>query len=265
MAGGFQIRVVAEEPGHEWLVMLPGAGATSAVWFLQVRRFRKHFNLALVDLPGHARNETRPEPISGPYSFTSLADDLQSTVHAAGIRRCHVVALSLGTILARHWATRHPDTIRSMVLVGTIADLRPSARLLMTVGRVLRRLLPYMLLYRLYAWIIMPGTKHRATRTFFYRDAQSLGRNEFNRWFDLSADVIPLLNNLRSLPMPPTLHVLGEDDHMFLKPAQRLSMSQPAEITVIPSVGHVCSIEAAETFNELCLEFFLRIPRRVLQ
>jgi len=260
MAGGFSLRVLAEEPDREWVVMLPGAGATSAVWFLQVRRFRKQFNVALVDLPGHGGDMAAAQEPRPPYSFPALADALGATVRAAGIRRCHVVALSLGTILARHWASRDPGGIRSMVLAGTIADLRPFARVLMRAGRMVRWALPYMLLYRLYAWTIMPGAAHRVTRRLFYRDARLLGRAEFDRWFALSRDVIPVLRALRAGPaLVPTLHVLGGGDYMFRGAAERLASAQRSEIAVIPSSGHACPVEAAEAFNQVSLEFLERL------
>jgi len=113
-----------------------------------------------------------------------------------------------------------------------------------------------MVLYRLYAWIIMPGPSHRTTRSLFYRDARSLGRAEFDRWFDLSSDVSELLSNLKGERMPVrTLHVMGARDYMFLSPCIRVARAEGSRVIVIPGVGHVCSIEAPAQFNEAAITF----------
>jgi pimeloyl-ACP methyl ester carboxylesterase len=126
----------------------------------------------------------------------------------------------------------------------------------MKIGQYVRHVLPYMLVYRLYAWVIMPGRTHRRTRMLFYRDARNIGRREFNRWFRLSDSVVPLLSKLRERRVPvPTLHVIGEHDYMFRKPAEKLAALESSRISIMPGVGHVCSIEAPTAFNRITLDF----------
>lgn len=255
----FTVRLHRHRSSREWIVLLPGAGATTSVWSGQVRAFSRHFNLALVDFPGHSRKGRRPphEVVrQGPYAFESLAVELGTALDRAGLARCHVVALSLGTILARVWAARDPERLQSAVLAGTIADLTPLAYVLMRIGWYARRVMPYMMLYRLYAWIIMPGPAHAAARRLFYRDARTLGRREFNRWFSLSSQVPALLRALRrSRPTVPTLHVMGARDRMFLGGVRRLAAADGSPVHVIADAGHVCTVEAAAAFNTLALDF----------
>ena len=44
-------------PAHDWVVFIHGAGGSSSIWFRQLRDFRKHFNVLLVDLRGHGRSQ----------------------------------------------------------------------------------------------------------------------------------------------------------------------------------------------------------------
>jgi pimeloyl-ACP methyl ester carboxylesterase len=259
----FAIRIVRRHARGDWIVMLPGAGATIAVWWQQVRPFSRKFNLALVDFPGHGQqtraNQNEGMTFSGPYTFDTLVDSLATTLHGAGLTRYHLVTLSLGTILGRALVARHPDRVLSATHAGTIAELTLLPRILMVIGQSARHVLPYMLLYRMYAWVIMPGRRHQRTRVLFYRDARALGRREFNRWFALSASVGPLLQQLRDrVAHVPTLHVVGEHDYMFRKPTETLVATEASELSILPGVGHVCSVEAPDAFTTIVLDFIAR-------
>ncbi len=41
-------------PDRDWVVFVHGAGGSSSIWFKQLRAYREHFNVLLLDLRGHA-------------------------------------------------------------------------------------------------------------------------------------------------------------------------------------------------------------------
>ena len=40
-------------PERDWVVFVHGAGGSSSIWFKQLRAYREHFNVLLLDLRGH--------------------------------------------------------------------------------------------------------------------------------------------------------------------------------------------------------------------
>ena len=47
-----QYRTYAAGPERAWVVFVHGAGGSSSIWYKQIRDFREHFNVLLIDLRG---------------------------------------------------------------------------------------------------------------------------------------------------------------------------------------------------------------------
>ncbi len=103
------------------------------------------------------------------------------------------MGVSLGTILARQLAELEPQRVKSLIMAGAITRLNAQSRILVFLGNAFKRVIPYMWLYRLFAFIIMPRKQHEESRNLFVREAQKLCQKEFIRWFKLTSDINPLL------------------------------------------------------------------------
>lgn len=126
-------------------------------------------------------------------------------------------------------------------------------RVLILLGRLGQHVLPYMWLYRLLAFIIMPRQHHQDSRNLFVREACKLYQKEFKYWFRLATEVNPLMRYFRARSLPiPTLY----EEHMFLAPVrEKVARDASSSLAVIEQCGHVCNVELPAQFNRRTLAF----------
>ena len=251
-------RTYTLHPDSEWVVLVHGAGGSSSIWFRQLRAYRDQFNVLLVDLRGHGESARISDGREADhYTFEVVSRDVIDVIDHLGIERAHFVGMSLGCLIIRTIADMAPERVQSMVLGGAIAKLNVRSRVLVFLGNAFKRVIPFMWLYRLYAWILLPRAGHRESRLIFVREAQKLARKEFLRWFRLSMQLNPVLRMFEQRDTGiPTLYLMGSEDHMFLPPARRLATLQRRTILrVIERCGHVCNIEKPQLFNQISIDF----------
>ncbi len=240
-----------------------GAGGSSSIWYKQVKEFKSLCNVLLIDLRGHGKSNV-PTKNYGNYTFRDIAGEILEVLNAVKIEKAHFVGISLGTVIIRTLAEMAPERVSSMILGGAITRLNIRSRFLAGLGNMFKHVLPYMFLYNLFAFIIMPRKRHRESRLLFVREAKKLCQKEFLRWYRLTYEINPLLKyfNDKDLGLP-TLYLMGDEDHMFLPPV-RVSAARHkfSELQVISDSGHVCNIDQPEAFNRFALAFINRTENR---
>jgi pimeloyl-ACP methyl ester carboxylesterase len=246
------------DPGlEEWVVFVPGAGAASAIWRRQIPTFSRRYNLLLIDLPGHGRSPKSKRDAT--YTFGLIAQRVIDAMDSECILRAHFMGMSLGSLIVEAIALRDPHRVITMVLAGGITGLNTLSRSLMRLGNRAKNFVPYMWLYRILAWTIMPGRHHLRTRRIFCAHAKRLSRSEFLRWYALSREVeLLMVRSAERNSAIPTLFVMGANDHMF-GPAvlERVKIRHDTAVMFLPNCGHACSVESPIAFNSIALDFIL--------
>lgn len=118
-------------------VLLRGLSRAAASWgefpkiFVnQLAKLQPDVRVLLLDLPGHG--ELRDQ--SSPSSIAALVEVCRAELRRRGVTTpVHLLAMSLGALVASEWAVLHPDEVRGAVLINT--SLRP-------ISPVVRRLRP---------------------------------------------------------------------------------------------------------------------------
>lgn len=97
------------------VVCIHGLGGSSNNWTPVLSAF-EGMKVVRPDLPGSARSALPSQPLS----IELYVETLVGALGELGISEAHVVAHSMGTIVAQHLAIRHPDLVKSLALFGPL-------------------------------------------------------------------------------------------------------------------------------------------------
>lgn len=106
------------------LVLVMGIGYDSSLWTLeQVPALSTRFTVVLLD----NRDAGRSSRADHPYTIADMADDVAGLLDAIGVRRTHLLGLSMGSMIGMEFAQRHADRLDRLVLAGPAAAPARSA------------------------------------------------------------------------------------------------------------------------------------------
>lgn len=248
---------------NDWVVFIHGMGGNRNAFKKQIDDYKKKYNLLLIDLHGHGLSKElalwKAEKNGEEVSFESIACSILKVLDNEGIEKAHFVGLSLGTLALRVLAELAPERICSMVLAGAVVKWGVKMKSLFIIGNMTKTVAPYMLLYAIFAWIMMPRRNHKKSRKIFIQEAKNLGGPEFFQWFKLiqSFDKKYPPEKLNNISISiSTLYMMGSQDHMFTGHVLKYVPSvENSTIHIVEKCGHCSCIERADEYNLVSLNF----------
>jgi 3-oxoadipate enol-lactonase len=112
--GGKQLFVEDTGGAGKVVVLVHGLGGTTSFYEPLVPALSERFRLVRYDFDGHGRS-----PLTGPLSMPALAEDLAAVIASVGAP-AHVIAHSMGTLVAQQLAATRPELIDELVLLGPV-------------------------------------------------------------------------------------------------------------------------------------------------
>ena len=102
-----------EQGSGDPVIMIMGITAPGGVWEAHANDWSEHFRCIMPDNRGVGESD-KPE---GEYSSEMMGDDIAGLMDALEIPQARLVGVSMGSIIAQQVALRHPDKVKSMVLM----------------------------------------------------------------------------------------------------------------------------------------------------
>jgi len=108
----------------ETILMLHGIAESGVVWYRWVPHLARHYALVRPDMRGFGAST--PMPSDHAWTLDELVDDYVALMQTLGITRFHLIAAKFGGAVARRFAARYPELVRSLTLLGTTEPKRPA-------------------------------------------------------------------------------------------------------------------------------------------
>ena len=241
-----------------WVTFVHWAGGSASIWYKQVRDFRKHFNVLLLDLrdKGHTQSEMQNN-FSSSYSLNTMPDAIIEVLNNENIANSHFIGISLGTILIRNIAEKYPSKVTSIIMGGAVTRLNWRIHLLMRLGVALNAILPYLWMCKLFSFIIMPSDNLKELGSSVKSESRRLSQNDLIKWFGLTFEINHVIRFFRKQELKiPTLYIMGGDDYLFLPAVKRVIKSHKnALFFTIEDCGHIVNIEQPKLFNAMVIGY----------
>jgi pimeloyl-ACP methyl ester carboxylesterase len=226
------------------LVLLHGATSSGREDFAaQIPLLARGFLVHVPDARGHAT--TRWDAARG-FRYDWLVDDLEAFVDALGLATFHLVGFSMGAMTGLQFASRHPERLRTLVVVGITTQREPRAS-------VARRLMdPERVDREDPAWAAELARRHDPVQ----------GEGAWRRLLPaIAADVAtqPLLapRELRRIDLPAMVVAGDRDPFVPVDHAWGISRLLPdGRLLIAPGSGHVVPVRRAGLFNEALAGFY---------
>ncbi|MBA2176646.1 alpha/beta hydrolase [Halobacillus locisalis] len=254
-------KTYVRDASKSWIVFFHGFGGNYTIFNRQINDFKENYNLLFIDLPGHGESPNINTIDENVLDFTG--QKVIELLDRLNIQKPHFIGVSLGTIVIQHIAMVYPSRIKSMILSGAVGKWLWWGEL---VGKValsfpIRQMLPYMVPYVSFAYILMPKKNHKKSRNMFIREALKLGQDSYLRWLYILRDANSIYKSLRAQTNHiPKLYISGDEDHMFLRGITRhVKEEHGAKLEILKKCGHVCNIEQSALFNKLSLQFIQQL------
>jgi 3-oxoadipate enol-lactonase len=243
--------------GKETIVLAHGLLWSGKMFAAQVAHLKNRYRVITYDHRGQGQSEVT----AAGYDMDSLAEDEAGLIKALSLAPCHVAGLSMGGFTGMRVAARHPELVKSLILMETSAQPEPKEN----VPR-------YNLLNRVVKLFgTRPVTSAVMKIMFGQKFLNDLSRKELKKYWKQQLQsnkktitravegvitrkgVEPELAAIKC----PTLIIVGDQDVATVPDKARfIHQNIPqSKLVIIPGAGHTSSVEEPESVNKAIEEF----------
>ncbi len=242
----------------EVLLLVHGFPVDRRIWAHQVSGLSDVRRVVAVDLRGRGKS---PASAEGGWKIDTHADDLAETIKALGVDAVDLGGISMGGYIAFSMLRRHPELVRSLILVSTRATADPPEY---QTGRVTtaeraRRYGTRALAGSMLPNLLAEGASESVREEVLVMFDAVPGETSANDSLAMKdrEDSTPMLGSIKL----PTLVIEGAGEQLL--PAgsgKALADAIPgARLTSVPGGGHFVPVENPEGVNGAIRDFLSQV------
>lgn len=239
----------------DWITFIHGAGGSSTIWHKQVKVLKDHFNLLLIDLRGHGMSNNLS--VKKNYSLDIVVDEVVEVMTHLNIKKSHFIGVSLGTIIITKISNHYPELIHKVIMSGAITSFSTKTIFLLRLAQTIKSFTPNIILYRLFALIIMPKKDHKISRQAFINEAKKIKSKAFKNWLKLLPEIKSTIDDISNLNLVcPTLFISGIEDYLFINQIEDYVKDKSnCILEKVNNSGHIVNIDQYQVFNNFAISF----------
>jgi 3-oxoadipate enol-lactonase len=240
------------------IVLGHALGSSSEIWGYQLPLLSAKYRVLVYDLPGHGESD----PPVGQDSFDDLATDLAALLDHTGVGRVTLAGLSIGGMIAQHFALLYPNRLQALVLCSTGAQTNEAGKKTFAerIARVNEGGIETQVEGSITRWFT-PQFLSSAPATVDW--VRSLYRKTSAAGFINGCRAIQELDTVDRLSSiaAPTLLVPGELDQAFPENASKAIQSKikNAQLKLLTGAAHIGNVQRPHEFNEILLKFLAEV------
>lgn len=232
------------------LILTHGYSATAQMWKGQIEPLSKKHKLIIWDMRGHGQSDYPADQSA--YSEDHTVADMAAILDEVGAKTAIVGGLSLGGYMSLAFYRKHPERVRSLLIIDTGPGFKKDdAR----DGWNKTALTRADTLEKDGLATLKNGSAERAYAV--HRDALGLAKAARGMLTQSNANVINSLPDIKV----PSIVVVGSKDTPFIAASDYMAAKIPgAQMAVIDDAGHASNIDQPKAFNEALVSFLDKLP-----
>lgn len=243
---------VSGKPGNELVIFIHPAFGDHRCFEHQVETFSKDFRVITIDLLGHGMSD----PSGSKELIDSSAEHLLVIIQSEGYESCHVIGVSMGSLIAQYFSYRYPDHVKSITSVGAYSIHEQNKEITKAQRSEIFKWLFWgaisMEKFRKYLASVTVINSEEQDK--FYTMACSFTRKSFRVMSGLKHIV---KDRKEVKPNIPILLVCGDQDQEIIKQSTRnWHQKEPqSKFVLIENAGHCANMDNADAFNSAVKAF----------
>jgi pimeloyl-ACP methyl ester carboxylesterase len=107
------------------ILLLHGNAESSLAWYAWLPLLARRFRVVRPDMRGYGASTPMPRDFK--WSLDVIIDDYARLMDSLGVARFHLVSAKIGGVIARAFAARRPERVKTLTVIGSPPPLRKGA------------------------------------------------------------------------------------------------------------------------------------------